>query len=89
MTTEPSFITARKAILEDLKRRFLAGDKNVKPLDQKYKYHWILPQDNCYTGAGAITCPVCGKGSLRYSRAEYNGHIHAACTTDGCVGWME
>lgn len=41
-------------------------------------------------GSGNIDCPVCGQeGALRFSRAGYNGHIHASCATDGCVGWME
>jgi hypothetical protein len=40
--------------------------------------------------ANTINCPVCsGKETLRYSRSGYNGHIHAACTTEGCVRWME
>lgn len=40
--------------------------------------------------SGAIDCPVCsGPNSLRFSRAGYNGHIHAACTTEDCVSWME
>lgn len=40
--------------------------------------------------SGAIDCPVCsGPKTLRFSRAGYNGHIHAACTTDDCVRWME
>lgn len=39
---------------------------------------------------GRIDCPVCGqKESLHYSIAGYNGHIHAACKTEGCVRWME
>lgn len=39
---------------------------------------------------GVINCPVCGGTStLRFSRAGVNGHIHAACTTDNCVSWME
>jgi hypothetical protein len=38
---------------------------------------------------GSIPCPVCTTGTLRFSRAGYNGHIHAACTTDDCVNWME
>ncbi len=39
---------------------------------------------------GRIDCPVCdGKQSLRFSRAGYNGHIHAHCSTEGCVSWME
>ena len=36
-----------------------------------------------------MACPVCTTGTLRYSIAKLNGHIHAACTTDGCVRWME
>lgn len=40
--------------------------------------------------SGIIDCPACsGEKTLRFSRAGYNGHIHAACTTDGCVRWME
>ena len=39
--------------------------------------------------AGAIPCPVCEKGDLRFARFGYNGHIHAACSTNGCVSWME
>ena len=40
--------------------------------------------------SGRIPCPVCGgENALRFSRAGYNGHIHAACTTEGCVSWME
>ena len=40
--------------------------------------------------AGTINCPACGaEDSLRYSRAGYNGHIHAGCKTEGCVRWME
>lgn len=42
---------------------------------------------NC---GGEIACPVCEKGKLAYRYAgAYNGHIHAACGTDGCVQWME
>jgi hypothetical protein len=40
--------------------------------------------------SGAIDCPVCsGQKSLRFSRSGYNGHIHAACTTEDCIRWME
>jgi hypothetical protein len=38
---------------------------------------------------GEIPCPVCTTGTLRYSRAMSNGHVHARCSTDGCVAWME
>jgi len=42
------------------------------------------------SASGVIDCPVCNsEESLRYSRAGYNGHIHASCSTEGCVSWME
>ncbi len=40
--------------------------------------------------AGVIDCPACGgKQALQFRRAGYNGHIHARCSTEGCVSWME
>lgn len=39
--------------------------------------------------SGMICCPVCVTGKVRYSIAGSNGHVHAKCSTDGCVGWME
>ena len=30
-----------------------------------------------------------GKETLQFSRSGYNGHIHAKCSTDKCVAWME
>jgi len=40
------------------------------------------------SGLGAIICPVCKCGTLTYTIAM-NGHVHAKCSTDGCVCWME
>ena len=37
---------------------------------------------------GTVECPVCG-GDLRFSRAAYNGHVHASCKTKDCLSWME
>ncbi len=39
--------------------------------------------------AGTFPCPICDTGILHYSRADYNGHIHAKCSTEDCVAWME
>ena len=38
--------------------------------------------------SGELACPVCESGRLHFSVA-YNGHIHAQCTTETCVRWME
>ncbi|HKS74291.1 MAG TPA: hypothetical protein VJQ82_13905 [Terriglobales bacterium] len=40
-------------------------------------------------GIGEIPCPCCEGGRLRYSVASYNGHMHASCSTNNCVSWME
>lgn len=40
-------------------------------------------------GAGSLPCPACNAGTLRYSVASYNGHMHGRCSTDGCVSWMQ
>lgn len=37
---------------------------------------------------GIIDCPCCDKGQLGFAIAS-NGHVHAACSTAGCVRWME
>lgn len=37
--------------------------------------------------ASTITCPLC-RGQVSYTRA-YNGHVHAKCSSDDCVYWME
>jgi len=42
-----------------------------------------------HSGASKCKCPNCETGEIRYSVAGYNGHMHAACTTEGCVSWME
>lgn len=40
--------------------------------------------------AGTLPCPCCEGGTLAYRYAgAYNGHIHARCSTEGCVAWME
>jgi hypothetical protein len=38
---------------------------------------------------GELDCPVCSTGKLKYSIANINDHIHAACLTDKCVRWMK
>lgn len=40
-------------------------------------------------GRGELPCPTDCGGTLRYSVAAVNGHMHAACSTKGCVQWME
>lgn len=84
-----NIMIARKAILAELLRRAKEKDPNVYPLNPDNKHRWHKPQDNYYSGAGVMNCPICKTGQLHYRRAGYNGHIHARCTNDACVSWME
>jgi len=38
---------------------------------------------------GTMPCPVCKTGTLGWSVAGYNGHIHARCSTADCVSFMQ
>lgn len=38
----------------------------------------------------SIPCPLCGGGTVYYVYSgHYNRHIHAQCSTAGCIQWME
>ena len=80
---------ARKTILEDLQKRFDAGDKTIRKNESSEGIDDAGEPRNYLSGVGQIDCPVCKSGKLRYTRASYNGHVHAACSTDNCVQWME
>lgn len=81
---------ARMAIVSELDRRHAIGDKSVvskRSADRDFSETGCM---SAYVaGAGKIPCPVCKTGTLGYSRAECNGHIHAACSTKNCVRWVE
>jgi len=38
---------------------------------------------------GTLPCPVCEVGTVRYTVSRLNGHVMAACDTQGCVAWRE
>lgn len=37
----------------------------------------------------SMPCPTGCGGTLSYSIASYNGHVHGACSTEGCASWMQ
>ena len=80
---------ARNEILQDLYRRFHEKDRSVFPLQPQNAHRWYKPQENYFSGSGIIQCPICHTGQLSYSRSNYNGHVHARCSTPTCVAWME
>jgi hypothetical protein len=38
---------------------------------------------------GAIPCPICGEGRLKYSVSLFGAHIAAKCTTPDCIKFNE
>lgn len=76
------------AIDEETKARFKKICDARKAIVEHLGGPWHR-QNNKKGGSGCIDCPVCGnKESLFFSRAAYNGHIHAKCKTADCVAWM-
>lgn len=72
---------------EEFRKRFEAIGKARKAIVDSLGGPW---KRGMAGSQGDIDCPVCGgQKSLRFSRAGYNGHIHAGCTTQNCVRWME
>lgn len=45
-------------------------------------------KSNRVSAQEVVTCPVCN-GRLHLSLAAYNGHVHGACETKGCIRWMQ
>ena len=38
----------------------------------------------------SIPCPICKKGTVSFMISDhYNGHIHANCSDEECINWME
>lgn len=38
---------------------------------------------------GKLLCPACGGGTVRWTRASGNRHLHAACSTPHCFRIMQ
>lgn len=77
----------RRAADEEMAKRFAATMQAREAIVKQLGGPWKRGMNG---SAGRIDCPICGvKESLRFTRSGYNGHIHAACGTEGCVSWME
>lgn len=41
------------------------------------------------SNGGQMACLACKTGTVSWSRARSNGHVHARCSTPDCAAWME
>lgn len=71
-------------------------DKRAAAMERFFSAHKAAKADakakgyrTGHAGAGELSCPACEGGTLRYTVAACNGHMHGACSTKGCASWME
>ncbi len=73
---------------EEHTKRFMVA-VNAAHADAKAKGFKEKSNGRFVGGASDLKCPNCEAGTIRYSVASYNGHMHAGCTTKDCISWME
>lgn len=82
MPTEEELMAQVLEMQDDMEKTMMVRQSIVKHLGGPWKR-------GMKGSAGSIDCPACGKGRVNFTRSGYNGHIHAKCSTDNCVAWME
>lgn len=76
----PEEIEARKKEIQEAMARMVATFPWIASVKARY------PRGK--GGSGKDACPIC-RGTIHYSVAAYNGHMHAQCETKGCVNFIE
>jgi hypothetical protein len=89
-TTCPLLSLLTEEELDEKEQRMRKSIKDIGTA-RKAIVEAIGPDRKKQSLSGTIDCPVCGeKGTLGFRYAgSYNGHIHASCSTQDCVRWME
>jgi hypothetical protein len=77
----------RKGIVLIVEDANATAEKYPSKFKTPYHQKTIRGKARIVSIAGAVKCPGCA-GSLNYAIAS-NGHIHAKCSTPGCLEWME
>lgn len=92
ITKDPEAEKAFRNIVECIRLiRLKHPDAERPSADGEPPYHKMMddymPEPNV---VGSMDCHVCKKKkALRYSISSYNGHIHAQCSTNDCVRFMQ
>lgn len=71
---------------QSFEQRFVRIGKVREAIVEKLGGQWKRGMPGA---SGTIDCPCGCGGKVAFSRAGYNGHIHARCSTPGCAAWME
>lgn len=82
----PEEIIAETAAREEAFQKSMARLALCRPAIIEHSGYTARNQNGA---SGTLPCPACKTGTLHYSVAGSNGHVHARCTTPGCANWME
>jgi len=85
----PKLYEVTKELIEEVEEEARMSMKNVLTARAAIVENigtWVVGQSG---ESGQLPCPICETGTLRFSRSGVNGHIHAGCSTETCVRWME
>jgi hypothetical protein len=82
-------IMSREDAEKEADERIIKMERTVKARHAAKDHAKASGLGKGHGGAAAIPCPSCDGGTLRYSVASYNGHMHGRCSTQGCDSWME
>lgn len=61
---------------------------SIEAIGKAYEEIRKLGYKKGHGGGGTIICPKC-HGTLHFSVASINGHVHGNCETADCLRWME
>ncbi len=79
----PEQVAEREAAMERRMKQVVSAIAIIRPA--VITHHKATGESS-----GKMDCPECKRaGGVHWSRSNYNGHIHAQCETDDCIGWME
>lgn len=73
-----------KEEIEQKEREFAEHAKNCLTVRDAIVLHVAKSQ----ALQGVIECPICTQ-PMRYAVASCNGHVHARCSSEGCVSFRE
>lgn len=81
--------TTHEQAVQEAQDCIARSSRTMKVMNAAHEHAKAAKLGKGHGGRGEMPCPLeCG-GILHYSVASYNGHMHAKCSTENCVAWME
>lgn len=81
--------TTHEQAVQEAQEIIAHSDRMAKVMGAAHGHAKAAKLGKGHGGRGELPCPTGCGGTLHYSVAGYNGHMHAKCDTKDCVSWME